>query len=116
MQDVGLLVVFLLRVVRLGKGEAVVITPNEPHAYISGDLVECMSSSDNVVRGGLTPKYKDTETLFEMLPYHSMNEEKAPITGEHLLQASHGEVVEYRTGFEEFKVLRIEASPGHPTE
>ena len=25
--------------------------------------MECMANSDNVVRGGLTPKFKDTETL-----------------------------------------------------
>merc|ERR1712070_1292773 len=28
-----------------------------------------MSCSDNVVRGGLTPKYKDVEVLCEMLHY-----------------------------------------------
>ena len=48
---------------KLKKGESIVILPNEPHAYIYGDLVECMANSDNVIRGGLTPKFKDTETL-----------------------------------------------------
>jgi mannose-6-phosphate isomerase class I len=28
-----------------------------------------MVNSDNVVRGGLTPKLKDTETLMKMLKY-----------------------------------------------
>lgn len=36
---------------------------NEPHAYISGNCIECMANSDNVVRAGLTPKYKDVKTL-----------------------------------------------------
>lgn len=31
--------------------------------------MECMACSDNVVRAGLTPKYKDVETLCEMLEY-----------------------------------------------
>ena len=31
--------------------------------------MECMINSDNVVRGGLTPKLKDVETLVEILPY-----------------------------------------------
>lgn len=31
--------------------------------------MEAMVNSDNVVRGGLTPKYKDTKTLVEMLKY-----------------------------------------------
>ena len=56
--------------------------PGEPHAYISGDLVECMANSDNVVRGGLTPKYKDTETLYQMLPYESHKSERPPVQGE----------------------------------
>jgi mannose-6-phosphate isomerase class I len=47
----------------LNKGESIVISADEPHAYISGELVECMVNSDNVIRGGLTPKFKDTETL-----------------------------------------------------
>ena len=33
--------------------------------------MECMINSDNVVRGGLTPKLKDTVTLCEILPYES---------------------------------------------
>jgi mannose-6-phosphate isomerase len=47
-------------------GESFVINPDEPHAYIQGELVEAMVNSDNVVRGGLTPKYKDTKTLCEV--------------------------------------------------
>ena len=33
--------------------------------------MECMINSDNVVRGGLTPKLKDVETLCEILPYEA---------------------------------------------
>ena len=31
--------------------------------------MECMINSDNVVRGGLTPKLKDVDTLVSMMPY-----------------------------------------------
>ena len=31
--------------------------------------MECMACSDNVVRAGLTPKFKDVETLCKMLTY-----------------------------------------------
>lgn len=41
-----------------------------------------MANSDNVVRGGLTPKYKDTETLYQMLPYESHKSERPPVQGE----------------------------------
>ena len=36
--------------------------------------MEIMINSDNVVRGGLTPKLKDTATLCEILPYDSRSE------------------------------------------
>ena len=84
------------------------ITPNEPHAYISGDLVECMSNSDNVVRGGLTPKFKDTDTLYQMLPYDSMVKERYPVKGATVFQSPTGQVVEYKTGFEEFRVFKVD--------
>lgn len=39
------------------------------HAYLSGDIIECMAASDNVVRAGFTPKFKDVATLVSMLTY-----------------------------------------------
>ena len=33
------------------------------------DIIECMASSDNVVRAGFTPKFKDVDTLLSMLTY-----------------------------------------------
>lgn len=51
-------------------GESLFICPNEPHSYLQGDAIECMARSDNVVRVGLTEKYKDIETLSEMLSYN----------------------------------------------
>ena len=49
--------------------QALYLAANEPHAYISGECVECMATSDNVVRAGLTPKFKDVSTLCGMLTY-----------------------------------------------
>ncbi|XP_042453462.1 mannose-6-phosphate isomerase 1-like isoform X1 [Zingiber officinale] len=67
--DVGVLAAFFLNYVKLSPGEALYIGPNEPHAYISGECIECMAASDNVVRAGLTPKYIDVPTLCSMLTY-----------------------------------------------
>lgn len=65
--DVGLLALFIMNIVTVEPGQALFIGPNIPHAYLDGDLVECMACSDNVVRAGLTPKYRDIQTLLEML-------------------------------------------------
>ncbi len=53
--------------------QALYLAANEPHAYISGDCVECMATSDNVVRAGLTPKFKDVDVLCNMLTYKDGN-------------------------------------------
>ncbi|CAK0798120.1 unnamed protein product [Prorocentrum cordatum] len=76
--DVGLFSIYFLNYVRLnGEGEGwlnaprqfIYCAPDEPHAYLSGECVECMAISDNVVRAGLTPKFKDVDTLLGMMTY-----------------------------------------------
>lgn len=67
--DRGILGPLLLNYIELKPGDAFFMGPNIPHAYVSGDCVECMALSDNVVRVGLTPKFKDVDTLLGMLDY-----------------------------------------------
>jgi len=68
-EDVGVLAALFFNYVKLSPGEALYIGANEPHAYLSGECIECMATSDNVVRAGLTPKYRDVQTLCSMLTY-----------------------------------------------
>mmetsp|Transcript_59940 Transcript_59940/g.70033 ORF Transcript_59940/g.70033 Transcript_59940/m.70033 type:complete len:510 (+) Transcript_59940:60-1589(+) len=74
--DCGIFSPLLLNYMKLTKGESFFIGPDEPHAYIQGEIVECMACSDNVVRSGLTPKLKDVPTLVSMLTYDT----RKPIT------------------------------------
>ncbi|KAL2551853.1 Mannose-6-phosphate isomerase 2 [Forsythia ovata] len=67
--DVGVIAAFLFNYIKLSSGEALYLGADEPHAYIYGDCVECMATSDNVVRAGLTPKNRDVQTLCSMLTY-----------------------------------------------
>lgn len=69
--DCGIFAPLLLNVMELTTGQALFIDANEPHAYISGEILECMACSDNVVRAGLTPKLKDVPTLVGMLTYRT---------------------------------------------
>lgn len=68
-QDPGCLFALLLNYVELQPGEAVFLPPNEPHCYVSGDGVECMATSDNVIRIGCTPKYRDLALFCESVSY-----------------------------------------------
>jgi len=70
--DVGIFSIFFLNYVRITADMThrfIYCAPDEPHAYLMGECVECMALSDNVVRAGLTPKFKDVETLLEMMTY-----------------------------------------------
>nr|CAG4645583.1 EOG090X07LH [Lynceus sp. MCZ IZ 141354] len=69
--DVGCFCVYFMNYVILKRGEVMFLGPNIPHAYIFGECLECMACSDNVVRAGLTPKFKDVETLCTMLDYQT---------------------------------------------
>ncbi|CAK9150695.1 unnamed protein product [Ilex paraguariensis] len=67
--DVGVLAAFLFNFVKLNPGEALYLGANELHAYLYGECIECMATSDNVVRAGLTPKNRDVQILCSMLTY-----------------------------------------------
>lgn len=67
--DIGCFAALFLNDILLQPGESLFLAANEPHAYITGDCVECMAASDNVVRAGLTPKFRDVDTLVSMLTY-----------------------------------------------
>ncbi|KAI6146890.1 RmlC-like cupin domain-containing protein [Pisolithus tinctorius] len=69
--DVGIFCAFMLNLVDLQPGEAIFLGAGEPHAYVSGDIIECMANSDNVIRAGLTPKPKDVPNLIESLTYNA---------------------------------------------
>ncbi|MGK5442963.1 mannose-6-phosphate isomerase, class I [Micromonospora sp. URMC 105] len=67
--DPGVLVALLLNHVRLAPGEAIWMPAGNLHAYLRGTGVEIMAASDNVLRGGLTPKHVDVDELLRVLRF-----------------------------------------------
>ena len=65
--DVGAVVGLLLNCVRLEPGQAIYLGAGNLHAYLHGTGIEVMASSDNVLRGGLTPKHVDVPELLAVL-------------------------------------------------
>lgn len=70
-KDRGIASALLMNHMVLGRGEGVFVPAGMPHAYLSGLGVEVMLASDNVLRGGLTPKHIDVEELFKVLVFES---------------------------------------------
>ena len=75
--DRGVLSPLFLNCGILKKGEAVYIPSGELHAYVEGTGMELMANSDNVFRGGLTPKHIDKEELGKILVYNAAEIRKA---------------------------------------
>lgn len=67
--DVGVVVALLLHYVQLAPGEAIWMPAGNLHAYLDGVGVELMAASDNVLRGGLTPKQVDVPELLRVLRF-----------------------------------------------
>lgn len=65
--DPGVIVAMLMNVVVLARGEAVFLRAGLLHAYLDGLGVEIMAASDNVLRGGLTPKRVDVDELLTLV-------------------------------------------------
>ncbi|MGY0234539.1 mannose-6-phosphate isomerase, class I [Longispora urticae] len=70
--DLGALVALLLNHVVLEPGQAIFMPAGNLHAYIRGMGVELMAASDNVLRGGLTPKRVDVPELLDVLRFEAL--------------------------------------------
>ncbi|MFU2078285.1 mannose-6-phosphate isomerase, class I [Avibacterium endocarditidis] len=65
--DAGLICFYLFNIVHLKKGEGIFQDAGIPHAYLRGQNIELMACSDNVIRGGLTPKHVDIAELLKVI-------------------------------------------------
>ena len=67
--DAGCLFPIFLHYLRLSPDEAIFISEGVPHAYLKGAGLELMASSDNVLRGALTPKHIDVDELMQVCSF-----------------------------------------------
>ncbi len=69
--DQGALLAVFLQPISLAPGESVYIPAGIPHSYIAGTGIEVMTSSDNVLRLGLTPKPIYAELALRALDFEA---------------------------------------------
>jgi mannose-6-phosphate isomerase len=74
--DSGVLSPALMNVVRLDPGQALFLPAGVLHSYLEGTGIEIMANSDNVVRGGLTPKHIDIPELQKVVRFEPMRPER----------------------------------------
>jgi mannose-6-phosphate isomerase len=106
--DSGAMAPFFLNYLLIAPGESFFMAPNEPHAYVAGEIIECMACSDNVVRAGLTPKFKDVPNLVSMLTY-TMG---GPSISAGTPTYDDDRIMRYTPPVEEFEVMILTCNPG----
>lgn len=67
--DIGVLSPLMLNMIQLQPGQALFLPARQLHAYLEGLGIELMANSDNVLRGGLTPKHVDVPELLAILDF-----------------------------------------------
>jgi mannose-6-phosphate isomerase len=98
--DAGVLAAALLNRLVLAPGEAIFLPAGNLHTYLRGTAVEVLANSDNVLRGGLTPKHVDVPELLRVLDfgYGDMGVTTGECTGVRHV---------YRTSAPEFELSRL---------
>jgi mannose-6-phosphate isomerase len=104
-QDRGIFSVYLFNLVHVNKGEAIFQDAGVPHAYLEGQNVEIMASSDNVLRGGLTTKHIDVKELLRHV--------KCEATHPHILKGEKRDKEKvYKTPAPDFELSSFEIEKG----
>ncbi|WP_100481328.1 mannose-6-phosphate isomerase, class I [Mycobacteroides abscessus] len=109
--DAGVLASLLLNRLTLEPGEGIYLPAGNLHAYLRGLAVEIMANSDNVLRGGLTPKHVDVPELLRVLDFSPASEAHL-----HVETVTDGAQTRYRTPAREFALSRFDLAAGEPTQ
>lgn len=70
--DPGIPISLLLHTIVLRPGDVLYLPAGNIHAYLGGLGIELMAASDNVLRGGLTPKHVDVDELVDVLDFRPL--------------------------------------------
>lgn len=106
--DIGAVVSLLLNHVWLRPGEGLYMPAGNLHAYLRGVGVEVMAASDNVLRGGLTPKRVDVPELLRVLRFEVLDDAVL-----HPVPVAPG-VAAWETPMPDFALSRVQVGGPHP--
>ncbi len=106
--DIGIFSPIILNLICLKPGRAMFLQAGELHAYLDGVGIELMANSDNVLRGGLTPKHVDVPELLSVLNFEER--ELNVLSAEDI----DGCESEYTSRAEEFVLSLISVKEGLP--
>lgn len=114
-EDPGNLVALLtMNYITLSAGDAIYVPADCPHAYLSGDIVECMARSNNVLNTGFCPRAdRDSIDLFtQALTFSPHNAEQVLLGSTPSTRTRLGKTVEYQPAMSEFNMMKTVLNPG----
>ena len=108
--DAGLVCFYLFNIVHLKEGEGIFQDAGIPHAYLRGQNVELMACSDNVIRGGLTPKYVDIVELLKIVDCREVTPQIISAAPQNQSEFT------YKTPVKDFALAQIRVEPQQHTK
>ncbi|UDW84737.1 mannose-6-phosphate isomerase, class I [Pasteurella canis] len=104
--DAGLVCFYLFNIVHLREGEGIFQDAGIPHAYLRGQNIELMACSDNVIRGGLTPKHVDIPALLSVIDCREVEPNIIPIA------PKEARIFTYATPAQDFALTNVRYTQG----
>jgi mannose-6-phosphate isomerase len=110
----ALVAVLLMNYMTLQPGEAVCVPADSIHAYLRGDILECMARSDNVLATGFCPRpsRNNVELFARALSFKPHSPDEARLGQKKSERGELGRTIEYAPPFSEFNVLATVSKAG----
>lgn len=105
--DVGVLAApFFMNLITLNRGESIYIGADEAHAYLCGDIIEAMATSDNVLNAAFVPpETRNTRTFVDSLTYTARSPQHWLLPNTAYSRSKTGRTSAFDPPLEEFTVL-----------
>jgi mannose-6-phosphate isomerase len=99
---------------RLSAGESIYVPADSIHAYLSGNIIECMARSNNVLNTGFCPRAdRDSiDTFVSTLTFSPHDVEEATLRPKPFERAKKGKTKVYSPPMGEFDMLATELGEG----
>lgn len=117
--DAGNLVALLLmNFMVFQAGDAIYIPADGIHAYLAGDIVECMARSNNVLNSGFCPaaERNSIDLFAETLTFKAHSKDDVYLPSQKSEKSKHGKTVVYKPDLSEFDMLKADLKAGEKDE
>jgi mannose-6-phosphate isomerase len=113
--DNGTLVALItMNYLQLKPGQSIFIPADGIHAYLSGDIIECMARSNNVLNTGFCPKAdrNSVDVFIACLTFSPHSADDSILEPQSFERSKNGKTIMYAPPMSEFNMLKTELGSG----